>query len=143
MKTLFHLFLSTLLVSSVFAKRSAPIEVPSVAVGQVMVSAPHFAQIDGVPIRGGVLEARDSRTGKVVWSVQVYKTKYDSKLETDVQDVFIKTLSHDAIHELLILSDERGRVFVVDLKTHKVTPIVRNGTTQKTDDASDGDKSPN
>jgi hypothetical protein len=27
--------------------------------------------------------------------------------------------------------------------THKVTPIVRNGTTQKTDDASDGDKSPN
>ncbi|MCF7673747.1 MAG: hypothetical protein K9N23_01565 [Akkermansiaceae bacterium] len=131
MKNLFLLFLSALLVSSVFAKRAAPIEVPALAVGDVTISAPHFAQINGVPIRGGVLEARDSRTKRLIWSVQVYKTKYDLGLEKDIQDVFIKTLSHDVTHGLLIMSDERDRVFVVDLKTRKVTPLERSGTTQK------------
>jgi hypothetical protein len=125
MKTLFQFFLSAFLVSSVSAERSAPVEIAPVAVGHVMISAPHFCQIDGVPVSGGVLEARDSKSGKLVWSVQVYKTAYDPALEGDVQDVFIKTLSYDATHGLLILSDEKDRVFVVDLKSRKVTPIAR------------------
>jgi hypothetical protein len=104
-----------------------------VAVGHVTISAPHFCQVDGVPVRGGVLEARDSTTGKLVWNVQVYKTPHDPALEGDVQDVFIKTLSYDAIHDLLILSDEKDRVFVVDLKSRKVTPVARGGAPEKTE----------
>lgn len=131
MKTPLYLLLSAILVSNVFAKRSAPIDVPTVVVGHERISAPHFTEIGGVPVRGGMLESRDSETGKVVWTVQIYKTNYDSKLEEDVQDVFIKTLSHDAVHGLLIMSDEKGRVFVLDLKTRQVTPIVQGKTDRK------------
>lgn len=131
MKTPLYLLLSAILVSNVFAKRSAPADVPSVVVGHERISAPHFTEIGGVPVRGGVLESRDSETGKVVWSVRIYKTDYDPNLEGDVQDVFIKTLSHDAVHGLLIMSDEKGRVFVLDLQSRQVTPIVRGKSDQK------------
>jgi hypothetical protein len=131
MKTLFQLFLSILFASSVLAKRAAPVEVAPVTVGNVVISVPHFCQVDGVAVRGGVLEARDSATGKLVWSMRVYKIPYDPALEGDVQDVFIKTLSHDATHGLLLLSDESDRVFVVDLKSRKVTPVARGEAPEK------------
>ena len=44
-------------------------------------------------------------------------------MEKDVQDVFIKSLSFDKTHNLLILSDEAGRIFVLDLQSKKVTQI--------------------
>ena len=44
-------------------------------------------------------------------------------LEKDVQDVFIKTLSFDKSHNLLIISDEKSRIFVLNLITKKVTLI--------------------
>ncbi len=127
MKALILAFLSALSVTSVLAKRSAPVEVPPVVVGDVMVSVPHFTEIDGAAVKGGVLEARDSRTKKLLWNVRVYQTNHDPGLEEDVQDVFIKTLVHDAAHGLLVLSDEMDRVFVVDLKSRAVTPVSRSG----------------
>ena len=127
MKLLLQLVLSAMLVVSAAAKRMAPDEVPPVVAGKVTISVPHFTQINGVAVRGGVLEARDTETKKLVWSVQVYATQQDPALEGDVQDVFIKTLSYDATHGLVIVSDEAQRVFVVDLKTQQVTPILRDG----------------
>ncbi|MDB4321945.1 hypothetical protein N9943_02945, partial [Akkermansiaceae bacterium] len=70
-----------------------------------------------------VIEARDSKTKKLLWQVQIYKTKYDEALEKDVQDVFIKSLTLDKVHNLLIMSDEKSRVFVLNLITKRVTQI--------------------
>ena len=98
------------------AKRLAPNEVAPVKTDKAVISVPHFP-------KGGVLEAHDPKTKKLLWRVQVYKTVYDKNLEKDVQDVFIKSLSYDKRHNLLIMSDEKGRVFVLNLKTKKVTQI--------------------
>lgn len=73
--------------------------------------------------KGGVIEARAPQTNKLLWQVQIYITEYDKSLEKDVQDVFIKSLALDKTHNLLIMSDEKSRVFVLNLATRRVTQI--------------------
>lgn len=123
MKALFILLLSTFFVSSAFAKRGAPVEVPSVVTPTAVFSAPHFAEEGDGRMRGGVIEAHDPETKKLLWRIRVYRTKYDPSLESDVQDVFIKTLSYDKTHHFLIMSDERGRAYVLNLANRKVTRV--------------------
>lgn len=123
MKSIIHaVVLIVLFSTSVMAKRAAPEEVPPVKTEQTVFSAPHFPEGE-CKQNGGVVEARDPRTNALLWQVQVYTTKYDEGLEKDVQDVFIKTLALDKVHNLLILSDEKSRVFVLNLTNKKVTRI--------------------
>lgn len=111
-----------LLVSSVMAKRTAPERVPAITTDKAVFSVPHFPK-NGSNQNGGVVEAHHPDTKKLLWRIQVYKTNYDRALEKDIQDVFIKSLSFDKHHNLLILSDEKSRVFVLNLTTRKVTQI--------------------
>ena len=123
MKTIIHAtVLMVLLVADVMAKRAAPEDVPPIVTEEVIYSVPHFPKGDRDQ-NGGVVEARDPKTKALLWQVQVYKTGYDEGLEKDVQDVFIKSLSLDKAHNLLIMSDEKSRVFVLNLTTKKVTRI--------------------
>ena len=110
-----------LLASSAVARRSAPAEVPAITSVEAVYSVPHFGFKNGTGQSGGVIHAHHPKTKKLLWSVQVYKTSYDKDLEEDVQDVFIKSLSFDEDHNLLIMSDEKSRVFVLNLTTRKVT----------------------
>lgn len=113
-----------LLTPDALAKRAAPAEVPKQVAGGVVFTAPHFTTgKDGESVHGGVVEAREEKSGKLLWSIRVYETRHDPGLEGDVQDVFIKTLSHDPVHGLLVMSDEKDRVFVLDLKSKKATRI--------------------
>ena len=152
MKTIIYTTtLMVLFAANVMAKRVAPKEVPPIVTEKAIFSVPHFAKIDNVenrkliealknrerelleglkndeplktPQNGGVVEARDPKTKKLLWQVQVYKTEYDEGLEKDVQDVFITSLTLDKVHNLLIMSDEKSRVFVLNLSTKKVTQI--------------------
>lgn len=111
-----------LLASNVIAKRNAPEEVPPITTEKAVLSVPHFAYLNDTQ-NGGVVEARHPKTKKLLWRIQIYKTDYDKGLEQDVQDVFIKTLSFDKSHNLLIMSDEKSRVFVLNLTTKRVTQI--------------------
>lgn len=104
------------------AKRIAPEEVPSVTADKAVISVPHFPN-GGRTQNGGVLEAHDPKTKELLWRIEVYKTVYDKALEQDVQDVFIKSLSFDKAHKLLLMSDENGRIFVLNLETKKVTQV--------------------
>jgi hypothetical protein len=123
MKTIIHATaLMVLLAANVMAKRPAPEEVPPIATGEAVFTVPHFPEGDRIQ-NGGVIEARDPKTRKLVWQVQIYKTEYDKALEKDVQDVFIKSLTWDKVHNLLIMSDEKSRVFVLNLATRRVTQI--------------------
>ncbi len=110
-----------LFASTLMAKRAAPKEVPAIATEQAVFSVPHFPEGNRIQ-NGGVVEARDPKTKKLLWRIQIYKTEYKA-LEKDVQDVFIKTLKFDKVHNLLIMSDEKSRVFVLNLSTKKVTQI--------------------
>ena len=110
------------LASGAMAKRAAPEEVPAITTDKAVFSVPH-TPMGGRAQSGGFVESRDPRTKKLLWRTQIYKTFYDQGLELDVQDVFIKTLSFDKSHNLLIMSDEKERVFVLNLATRKVTRI--------------------
>ena len=111
-----------LLSANVMAKRLAPEEVPPIATETAVFSVPHFPEGDRIQ-NGGVIEARDPKTKKLLWRIRVYQTDYDEALEKDVQDVFIKSMTLDKVHNLLILSDEESRLFVLNLTTKKVTRI--------------------
>jgi len=126
MKTLIHTTaIILILASTATAKRIAPKKVAPVKVGEHIVSVPHFPA-GKLAQNGGVIEAHHPKTNKLLWRIQVYETAYEEALEKDVQDVFIKSLSYDESHNLLILSDEKGRIFVLDLETKKVTQIKNN-----------------
>ena len=60
-------------------------------------------------------------SGNELWTLQVYKTEYDPREEKDVQDVYIEEMRVDAKANALILRDERGRRFSVNLTDRSVT----------------------
>ena len=123
MKMLIHTAtLVFLLALSVKAKRTAPEEVPAVVTDKAVFSVPHFSTRERTQ-NGGFVEAHNPETKKLLWRIQIYKTVYNQAMEQDVQDVFIKTLSFDKSHNLLIMSDEKSRVFVLNIATRKVTQI--------------------
>ena len=97
-------------------------EVPPVTTDEAVYSAPHFPNGDRKQ-NGGVVEAHHPKTGELLWRIQIYETQYDRALEKDVQDVFIKSLALDEDHHLLIMSDEKSRIFVINLATRKVTEV--------------------
>jgi hypothetical protein len=111
-----------LLTASVMADRAEPVSVPAIGTDKAVFSVPHYPEGDH-PQKGGVVEARDPRSKKLLWQVQIYKTEYVEALEKDVQDVFIKSMTLDKVHNLLVMSDEKSRVFVLNLATKKVTRI--------------------
>jgi hypothetical protein len=66
MKTIIHATaLMVLLAANVMAKRPAPEEVPPIATGEAVFTVPHFPEGDRIQ-NGGVIEARDPKTRKLV-----------------------------------------------------------------------------
>ena len=109
------LLLATLLAE---AKRGAPAEVLPVTVGNIEYSAPHR---NGTHRKMGLLEARDLKSGKLIWSRQIYAVKYDPDLEGDAQDVFIKSITVEGYH--LIITNERNSKYQLDLNSLEVRVI--------------------
>ena len=109
------LLLATLLAE---AKRGAPAEVLPVTVGNIEYSAPHR---NGTHRKMGLLEARDLKSGKLIWSRQIYAVKYVPDLEGDVQDVFIKSITVEGNH--LIITNERNSKYQLDLNSLELKVI--------------------
>ena len=106
------LLLATLVAE---AKRGAPMEVLPVKEGNIEYSAPHR---NGTHKQMGFIEARDLKSGKLIWSRQIYAVKYDPDLEGDVQDVFIKSITVEGNN--LIITNERNSKYQLDLNSLKV-----------------------
>ena len=94
------------------AKRGAPAGVLPVKVGNIEYSAPHR---NGTHKQMGSIEARDPKSGKIIWSRQIYAVKYDLELEGDVQDIFIKSIAVQGNN--LIITNERNSEYQLNLKT--------------------------
>lgn len=107
------------------AKRRAPTAKPVVAKGvryEQMRRAKHHGFTQG----GGVIAAVDEKSDKILWSVQLYKTEVDPAEELDAQEVYVKELALDKSGHALLATDERQRVWSVDLATHAVTQVSGN-----------------
>ena len=94
-----------------FAKRAVPEAVTPVTIRGITYSAPSEAM--------GFVVASNSSSGKELWRRRIYAIRIDPALERDVQDVFITSLM--AGDDTLLVANERGERFVLDLQTRKVT----------------------
>ncbi|MEI7821562.1 MAG: hypothetical protein WCK55_11625 [Verrucomicrobiota bacterium] len=108
------LTLCILLVGTIapgLAKRGAPANAASVVIKGVEYSAPHDAMAFVVANAVGL--------GKELWRVRIYEVRVNPELERDVQDVFITSLAEK--DGALLITNERGEKYALDLKTRKVT----------------------
>lgn len=103
-------------------KRAAPEPVDPVTIGNVRYETPLNGKARGLGQNGGHVVAIDARTGAELWLVTVYPVAYVPNMEADKQDIFIIDMapSHDG--KALIVSDEKGRRWRVDLATHAAGP---------------------
>ena len=101
-------------------KRVGPEEVKPVVIGNLRLEALHWGKERGLGQNGGYVAAYDKATGKELWVLKVYDITYDSKMEEDVQDVFIDSLAKSASGDLLEVRDERGRHYTVNPRTRTV-----------------------
>jgi outer membrane protein assembly factor BamB len=99
------------------SKRVAPPEVKPVTIRGVRFEAVHWGRSRGLGQNGGFIAAIDSSSGRELWVLKVYDITYDPAMEQDVQDVFIERMR--AENGKLIVTDEDGRRYVVDVKRRR------------------------
>lgn len=105
------------------AKRRAPTPVKPVVAKGVRYEQMRRAKDLGFTQSGGIIAAIEDKTDKVLWTVQLYTIAYDPAEEQDAQEVYVKELALDKSGRALLATDERRRVWSVDLATHAVTPV--------------------
>ena len=93
------------------AKRTVPRAVEPVSVHGVTYSAPATAM--------GFVVASDALSGRELWRQRIYRIRVDPSLERDVQDVFITSLTLRG--SSLVIANEHGERYALDLSTRKVT----------------------
>ncbi len=97
------------------AKRSGPPKVDPVIHEGIRFVTPND---DG---RRAYIEAWDVQTNRKLWNLTVFTNTIDSRLEEDVQWVFIKSLSIEG--GMLLVTSEHGRRYQVDLKTKTIKKL--------------------
>jgi hypothetical protein len=92
--------------------RSKPKTIPTVIVGEIAYSA---------NCNGDVcyIDASDPRTRKTLWTEHIYSVTIDSRTDRYEQTVYPWSLRHEG--GSLVLKNERGAVYSLDLSTRKVT----------------------
>jgi hypothetical protein len=106
------------------ADREVPRPRPAIHDG-IRYEAVRNARMRGFDQAGGIVVAIDEATGKDLWTLKVYDVIFEIGEERDAQDVFITRLRVDADGRRLKITDERKRVFLVDLATRTVTAPAR------------------
>ncbi len=96
-------------------KRIGPPTVEPLRFGHLRIEALHWGRERGLGQNGGYLRAVDAETGDEAWTLRVYRIDYDPHLEDDVQDIFIRSIEPSGTDATLLVTDERGRRYSVDL----------------------------
>lgn len=87
----------------------------------VRYEAVHWGRSRGLGQNGGYLQAVDPATGSVLWVHRIYAIAYEPDMEQDMQDRFITRLAISERGDALLIGDERGARYVLDLRTHQVS----------------------
>ena len=107
--------------SIAYAVRIPPKPVAPIDYNDVIYSVPHFIYCSNQENQnGGYILARDKKTKRIKWLIQIYVTKYNKSLETDVQDIFITNIKLDG--DFLKIKDEKGRTFTLNINTLEIKP---------------------
>jgi hypothetical protein len=105
----------------VFAKRAVPQAVTPLVFQGVRYEAPHFSNPCGQ--NGGCVVAYDVATGVRLWFVTIYCVTYDPGVESDVQNVFITSLTSG--DGTVLINNETDHHFSIDLGTRAVSGDLR------------------
>jgi hypothetical protein len=103
-------------------KRVGPPTVTPVTLDGVRYEALHWGRERGLGHNGGYVAAFDAISNQELWTARIYAIDYVTKLETDVQDIFIRALESGAKGQLLI-TDERGLRFTLDIAKREAAPL--------------------
>lgn len=87
----------------------------------VRYEAVQWGHARGLNQNGGYVQAVDAANGSVLWIHRIYRIAYDPAKEQDKQDRFINKLAIGERGESLLIGDERGGRYVLDLRTHGVS----------------------
>lgn len=87
----------------------------------VRYEAVQWGQPRGLNQNGGYVQAVDTANGSVLWIHRIYRIAYDPAKEQDKQDRFITKLAIGERGDSLLIDDERGGRYVLDLRTHRVS----------------------
>lgn len=104
-------------------ERTAPADVPPIVHKGMRYEVVHWGKARGLGQNGGLVAAVDAASGRELWVVRVYAIDYTVDKEPDRLDVFITSMKLDRDRRRLVLTDENGRRFGLDLATRKVTPL--------------------
>ena len=98
-------------VSGAWAKRTPPPVVAPITHHGVVYSATGDGET-------AFVAAAEEKTGTQLWKAQVYRVQMDPNKEVDVQTIFISGMRLSG--ERLLIQDEAGRCYRLDLKTRQV-----------------------
>lgn len=101
-------------------KRVGPAPVAPIVIDGLRIEAVNAGRKRGLGQNGGFIEAFDLESGRSVWLLQVYKIDYAKNMEEDVQDRFIERLEPTAEGANLLVTDENGNRYKVDLAARTV-----------------------
>ena len=102
------------------AKRLAPDPVAPVSFEGRRYEAIQFGKARGLGQNGGYVAAIDEASGRELWVQRIYRIRYDRGLEGDKQDVFITGLTLLPEARTLVIENERGARYRLNLRTRKV-----------------------
>ena len=101
-------------------KRVAPPTVAPLLLDDLQIEVIQRGKERGFKQNGGFISVKDKVTKEELWTLKIYTTTYDDRLESDVEDVFIESLTKGINKGTIYIVDERNRHYVVDLKTRIV-----------------------
>ncbi|MBI3229629.1 MAG: hypothetical protein HYZ45_05440 [Burkholderiales bacterium] len=104
-------------------KRVGPEVVTPLIIDGIRLEAVNAGRARGLSQNGGYLEAFDVASGKTLWLLQVYQIKYDQEMEEDVQDRFISKLVWQAQNKTVLVIDEFGKRYQLDLQNKIVQAL--------------------
>ena len=105
------------------ASRAAPPLVPPVTHAGIRYEQLDDERLPGIDPDANYVVARDAGSNTVLWTLQICRTEVVPGLETDVQAVYFKSMRLSADSAQLLIEDEIGRHFVVDLAARAVRQI--------------------
>jgi len=110
---------------------------PPAKVEPVTINGVRYSQVVGKESVdgqvGGLLGACNPK-GELLWTLEIYENRRDSRLEGDVQDVFFSSMSVDPDGRLRIVN-ERGDTYLVDVKTRGVSAGAKAKPAEDDEDA--------
>lgn len=104
------------------ASRPPPPQVPAVEHQGVRYEQETQGRHHGLDRDTGYLLATDPASGERLWTVKVYETGNVEHLEADVQWVYFKQMSLIEGRDALLIENENGQRFIVDLQQRSVSP---------------------